>query len=54
MQDLLENVFSTILMPSLGSSELFVAVLMACGFIMIGVSSLLPKGADDDLEWWER
>ena len=28
--------------------------LVACGFLMIGISSLLPKSGDDEIEWWER
>jgi hypothetical protein len=40
--------------PGLGSAEFLVGVLVACGFLMIGISSLLPKSGDDELEWWER
>lgn len=54
MQDTLETVISTILAPGFGTAEFFVAVLVACGLLMIAVSSLLPKTATDDLEWWER
>ncbi|WP_201863457.1 hypothetical protein [Microvirga soli] len=50
MQAFLETFFS----PGFGSAEFFVGVLMACGFLMIGISSLLPKRGDDELEWWER
>jgi hypothetical protein len=46
--------FETFFSPGLGSAEFFVCVLMACGFVMIGISSLLPKRGDDELEWWER
>ena len=37
-----------------GSAEFFCGVLVACGFVMIGISSLLPKSGEDKLEWWER
>jgi hypothetical protein len=50
MQAFFENIVS----PGLGNAEFFVGVLVACGFIMIGISSLLPKSGDDELEWWER
>jgi hypothetical protein len=50
MQALLEN----FLAPGLGNAEFFVGVLIACGFLMIGISSLLPKRGADKLEWWER
>ena len=40
--------------PGIGTAEFFVAVLVACGLIMIAVSSLLPKDKTDNLEWWER
>ncbi len=50
MQAFVENIVS----PGLGNAEVFVGVLVACGFIMIGISSLLPKGGNDKLEWWER
>lgn len=58
MQDLLENFVSTfgsaVVAPGLGVAEFFVAVLVACGLIMIAISSLLPKDKASDLEWWER
>ena len=58
MQDFLSAVaqqFSTALMaPNLGTTEFFVAVLVACGLVMIALSSLLPKGKAGNLEWWER
>lgn len=54
MQDMFGNLVSTVVAPSVGTAEFFVAVLVACGLIMIAVSSLLPKAAADDLEWWER
>lgn len=54
MQDFFETVASTVIAPGLGAAEFFVAVLVACGLIMIAISSLLPKTASDDLEWWER
>jgi len=54
MQGLLESITDSMLSPSLGAAEFFVAVLVACGLIMIAISSLLPKGKADDLEWWER
>ena len=38
----------------LRNGEFFVSVLVACGFLMISISSLLPKGGSDKLEWWER
>ena len=50
MQAFFENFVS----PAFGSAEFFVGVLVACGFVMIGISSLLPKSGDDRLEWWER
>ena len=46
--------FETFFSPGFGSAEFFVSVLVACGFLMIGISSLLPKSGDDELEWWER
>ena len=46
--------FDNFVSPGLGNAEFFVGVLMACGFLMIGISSLLPKRGDDKLEWWER
>jgi hypothetical protein len=58
MQDFLSAVaqqFSTALMaPNLGTTEFFVAVLVACGLVMIALSSLLPRGKAENLEWWER
>ncbi|MDP8921244.1 MAG: hypothetical protein M3O00_20660 [Pseudomonadota bacterium] len=50
MQALFDNFVS----PGFGNAELFVGVLVACGFLMIGISSLLPKSGEDNLEWWER
>jgi len=50
MQAFLDSFFS----PGLGNAEFFIGVLVACGFLMIGISSLLPKGGGDKLEWWER
>jgi hypothetical protein len=50
----MQTLFEIFLSPGLGNAEFFVGVLMACGFLMIGVSSLLPKRGDDKLEWWER
>lgn len=50
MQAFVENFVS----PGLGTAEFFIGVLMACGFVMIGISSLLPKRGNDELEWWER
>jgi hypothetical protein len=38
----------------LGTAELFVTVLVACGLLMIAISALLPKGKAEALEWWER
>ena len=46
--------FDSFVSPDLGNAEFFVGVLVACGFLMIGISSLLPKGGGDKLEWWER
>ena len=40
--------------PNLGTTEFFVAVLVACGLVMIALSSLLPRGKAENLEWWER
>jgi hypothetical protein len=54
MPNILESFISTIVAPGFGSAEFFVAVLVACGLIMIAISSLLPKTASDELEWWER
>ena len=48
------TVGQAIVSPGFGSAELFAAVLVACGLLMIAISSLMPKGKDDDLEWWER
>jgi hypothetical protein len=50
MQAFFENLVS----PGFGNAEFFVGVLVACGFVMIGISSLLPKSGEDKLEWWER
>ena len=46
--------FDSFVSPGLGNAEFFVSALVACGFLMIGISSLLPKGSGDKLEWWER
>jgi hypothetical protein len=46
--------FDSFVSPGLGHAEFFVGALVACGFLMIGISSLLPKGGADKLEWWER
>lgn len=54
MQNLFETVVSTLLVPGPGSAEFFVAALVACGFLMIAIASLLPKSAAEKLEWWER
>jgi hypothetical protein len=54
MQDLFHSFISNIIAPGYGSAEFFVAVLVACGLMMIAISSLLPKTASDELEWWER
>ncbi len=54
MQNVFENAMTTLLTPSLGTAEFFVAILVACGLAMIAISSLLPKRTGDDLEWWER
>jgi hypothetical protein len=58
MQDSLESFVSAfgtaIVSPGVGAAEFFVAVLVACGLIMIAISSLLPKGKADGMEWWER
>jgi len=54
MQDALGTVISTVVSPGPGTAEFFVAVLVACGLLMIAISSLLPKTSSDDLEWWER
>ncbi|WP_445503696.1 hypothetical protein [Microvirga sp. G4-2] len=54
MQDALGNLVSTVVSPNIGTAEFFVAVLVACGLVMIAISSLLPKATADDLEWWER
>ena len=50
MQAFFENFVS----PGLGNAEFFIGVLVACGFLMIGIPSLLPKGGDANLEGWER
>ena len=58
MQDILGNFAasfgSAIIAPGLGAAEFLVAVLVACGLVMIAISSLLPKGKSEGLEWWER
>lgn len=58
MQDSLENLIvslgSALVSPGVGATEFFVAVLVACGLMMIAVSSLLPKDKTDTMEWWER
>ena len=50
MQAFFENFVS----PGFGYAEFFVGLLVACGFLMIGISSLLPRSGEDKLEWWER
>ncbi|WP_262271587.1 MULTISPECIES: hypothetical protein [Microvirga] len=50
----MQTLFDSFVSPGLGNAEFFVGVLVACGFVMIGVSSLLPKRRGDGLEWWER
>jgi hypothetical protein len=58
MQDFLSAVarhFTAALMaPNIGATEFFVAVLVACGLVMIALSSLVPRGKAENLEWWER
>lgn len=58
MRDFLENFAASFgsadVSPGLGTAEFFVAMLVACGFAMIAISSLLPKDKTSDLEWWER
>jgi hypothetical protein len=54
MQAFVEDFLSAFAAPGVGNTEFFVAVLFACGLIMIAVSSLLPKSGGDKLEWWER
>jgi hypothetical protein len=54
MQDFFTTFISPIIAPGFGSAEFFVAVLVACGLIMIAISSLLPKNSAEELEWWER
>ena len=54
MLDLLENVTVSLVSPGLGAAEFLVAVLVACGLVIIAVSALLPKGGAENLEWWER
>ena len=54
MQDLLENVTVSLVSPGPGAAEFLVAVLVACGLVMMAVSALLPKGGAGSLEWWER
>ncbi|MGO4526198.1 hypothetical protein AB4097_15185 [Microvirga sp. 2MCAF35] len=50
----MQTLFDTFVSPGLGQAEFFIGVLMACGFLMIGISALLPKRGADKLEWWER
>lgn len=50
----MQTFFDTLISPGLGHAEFFAGVLMAFGFFLIGISSLLPKKGDDKLEWWER
>jgi hypothetical protein len=52
--DPMQAFFENFVAPGLGNAEFFVGVLVACGFLMIGISSLLPKSGDEELEWWER
>jgi len=58
MQDFLSSITAhfgrAVVAPSIGTAEFFVAVLVACGLVMIAISSLLPKEKEDNLEWWER
>lgn len=53
MQDSLETIVQTLVSPGLGSAELLVAALVACGFLFSTIYSLFVKG-DSNLEWWER
>jgi hypothetical protein len=53
MQDTLENIVQTLVSPGLGSAELVMAALVACGFLFSTLYSLFVKG-DSSLEWWER
>ncbi|MBQ0819998.1 hypothetical protein HPT29_006490 [Microvirga terrae] len=50
----MQTFFDSFVSPGFGNAEFFVGVLVACGFVMIGISSLFPKRGDDGLEWWER
>ena len=54
MLDLLENVTASLVSPGLGAAEFLVAVLVACGLVMMALSALLPNGGAGNLEWWER
>ena len=54
MLDFLENVTASLVLPGPGAAEFLVAVLVACGLVMIAASALLPKGGAGSLEWWER
>jgi hypothetical protein len=53
MQDSLENIVQTLVSPGLGSAELVLAALVACGFLFSTIYALFVKG-DSSLEWWER
>ena len=58
MLDSVENLTLSLgrafLSSDLGAAEFFVAVLVACGFAMMALASLLPRGKAGTLEWWER
>ena len=54
MLDFLENVTASLVSPGPGAAEYLVAVLLACGLVMIAASALLPKRGAGSLEWWER
>jgi hypothetical protein len=54
MRDFIEYFVSAFAAPGLGNAEFFIAVLVACGLVLIAVSALLPGDGNDKLEWWER
>ena len=55
MQDSLEEIAYTlggaVVAPGPGSAELIVALLVACGFFVSALVSLVPGRHDQDIRW---
>ncbi|MBF9234357.1 hypothetical protein [Microvirga alba] len=58
MQDSLEEVAYTVggalVSPGLGSAELLIALLVACGFAFSALHALFAKSDTDESEWKGR